>query len=152
MPMKVNIGLSKKLGESNYGSRGASVNLELELDGSLVQEHAKLQEKIRQLFGLVRTSLAEELNGGAGHAQNGNGTNQQPSNGSGQQPTNGNSQSSSKPRPATQSQVKALHAIAKNQGLDLTRFIREQFQARKPEELSIKEASQAIDRLKSSNQ
>lgn len=144
MPMKVNIGGSKKLGEANYGSRGASVNLEIELDSGLVQEPIKLQEKIRQLFGLVRTSLNEELNGGAtSHAQ--------PANGAGQQ-TNGNSTSSTKPRPATQSQIKALHSIAKSQGLDLARFVRDRFQARKPEDLSISQASEAIDHLKSANQ
>src|SRR5262245_24120309 len=74
MPLTINVGLSKKVGESNYGSRGASVNLELELDSSLAQEPTKPQEKIRQLFGIVRTSLAEELNGGNGqsHASKGN--------------------------------------------------------------------------------
>src|SRR5262249_32608997 len=66
MPLKLNIGLCKKVGEANYGSRGASVNVEVEVDSSLVTEPAKLQERIRQLFGLVRTSLAEELNGSTG--------------------------------------------------------------------------------------
>ncbi len=37
MPMKLNVGLSRKVGEPNYGSRGASVNLELELDAALVE-------------------------------------------------------------------------------------------------------------------
>ena len=38
MPMTLNVGLSRKVGEPNYGSRGASVNLELELDNSLVEQ------------------------------------------------------------------------------------------------------------------
>src|SRR5207253_2873718 len=67
MPLKLNVGASKKVGEANYGSRGASINLELELDANLVSEPSKLQDKIRQLFGLVRTSLAEELNAGNGN-------------------------------------------------------------------------------------
>src|SRR4051794_8955780 len=71
MPLKLNIGLSRKIGEANYGSRGGSVNVELEVDSSLVAEPSKLQERIRQLFGLVRTSLAEELNGHATTPVNG---------------------------------------------------------------------------------
>jgi len=63
MPLKLNVGASRKVTDNNYGSRGASVNLELELDASLVAEPQKLQERIRDLFDLVRTSLAEELNG-----------------------------------------------------------------------------------------
>jgi hypothetical protein len=37
MPLKLNVGLSRKIGEENYGSRGASVNLELELDAGCIQ-------------------------------------------------------------------------------------------------------------------
>src|SRR5450631_3645439 len=113
MPLKLNIGASKKVADQHYGSRGASVNLEIELDASLVTEPAKLQEKIRHLFGLVRQSLAEELNGGNtnGHASKSANGNGQPkpanANGNGTQRTNG-------PRPATQSQVKAIHSIARN--------------------------------------
>jgi len=47
MPLKLNVGLSRKVGDTNYGSRGASVNVELELESSLVGEPAKLQERIR---------------------------------------------------------------------------------------------------------
>ena len=59
MPLKVNIGASKKVADQNYGSRGASVNLEMELDASLVSEPAKLQEKIRYLFGLARKTYVQ---------------------------------------------------------------------------------------------
>jgi len=32
MAVKVNVGFSRKIGEAHYGSRGASVYVELELD------------------------------------------------------------------------------------------------------------------------
>ena len=61
--LKLNVGLSRKVGEPNYGSRGASVNVEMELESALASDAAKLQERIRQLFDVVRASLLEELRG-----------------------------------------------------------------------------------------
>ena len=37
MPMKLNVGVSRKIGLPDYGSVGASCNLELELDSSLLE-------------------------------------------------------------------------------------------------------------------
>jgi hypothetical protein len=150
MPLKLNVGLNKKIGEANYGSRGASVNVELELDSGLVNEPGKLQERIRQLFGVVRASLAEELNGTSGNGQaRSNGrtaVSQAPANGAGQRTENG---PKNQPRLATQSQVRAIDAIAKRLQLDLDDLLRTRFQARRAQDLSIKEASQLIDELKS---
>ena len=147
MPMTISVGLTKKIGETNYGSRGASVNVELELDSSLVGEPAKLQERIRQIFGIVRTSLAEELNGN-GHSATRNATE---TNGHAK-PENGNddhSRQTGTVRAATQSQVRALHAIAKSKGLNLSRLLQGRYQVDRPEDLGIKQASQMIDSLKS---
>src|SRR5207245_32030 len=155
MPLKLNVGLNRKIGEANYSSRGANVNVELEVDSSLVSEPAKLQERIRQLFGLVRMSLAEELNGGNnGHEAN-NGANASHDNGhrnggNGDSRSHDTDQRSNPPRPATTSQVKALFAITKSQRLNLNQLLRERFQVGKPEDLTIKEASQLIDQLKNS--
>ena len=64
MPLKLNVGLSRKVGEANFGSRGASVNLELELDSGLAGEPERLHDRIRQLFRLAKESVDNELNGG----------------------------------------------------------------------------------------
>ncbi len=61
--LKLNVGLNRKYGEANYGSRGGSVNLEVELDGSLVSDTDRLGETVSRLFGLVRKSLEDELAG-----------------------------------------------------------------------------------------
>ena len=65
--IKLNAGFSRKVGEANYSSRGASVNLELELESSLVAEPEKMSDKIRALFTLARKAVDEELKNG--HAE-----------------------------------------------------------------------------------
>jgi len=153
--MKLSVGLCRKIGEANFGSRGATVNLELELDSSLVGEPARLKERIRQLFALVRTSLAEELNGGNGHSQQPNGEAQPPNlqngngNGSGHSSSAPNGQRSGGQRPATQSQVKAIYAIARGRQINVAQFLRDRFQVGRPDDLSLKDASAVIDELKS---
>lgn len=169
MPMKLNVGLSRKVGEPNYGSRGATVNLELEIDSTLVAEPDRLQERIRELFGLAKASIDEELqtapaqpgpdaqrsNGRAAenprqqHATGRNGasrsaTNGNRSNGNGRQPTNN-------PPPATASQIRALHAIANRQGLNLEAVLQDRFDISDAATLTVAEASQMIDELNATN-
>lgn len=145
MPLKVNVGLSRKVGEPSFGSRGANVNLEIELDQSLLNQPEQLQARIRQLFGMLRISLMQELQTGAAaesaaHLPSASG------NGSpGKSPSN----SRSSVRPATPSQAKALYAISRNQGIDLPRLLHERFQVTRADELTIAEASRLIDELKS---
>ena len=50
MPMTLNVGHSRKVGEPRYSSRGASVNLQIEVEGNLVNEPQRLRESIRKLF------------------------------------------------------------------------------------------------------
>ena len=165
MPMKLNVGLSRKVGEPNYGSRGATVNLELEIDSTLVAEPDRLQERIRELFGLAKASIEEELHveptqpaanaqrstaqpatpSRQPHANGRNGasrstTNGYRSNGNGRQPTNN-------PPPATASQIRALHAIANRQGLNLEAVLQDRFDISDAATLTVAEASQMIDEL-----
>ena len=159
MPLKLNVGLSRKVGEANYGSRGASVNLELELDSSIVSEPGRLQERIRKMFVLAKQSIDEELHHSAGAAlatKNGNGhaasDSHQPATAS-RNGSNGNGHSRGYQRGsttpvATASQVRALHAIANRQGLNLEAVIRDRFNVERADSLSISEASELIDELK----
>ena len=158
MPLKTNIGVNRKIADNNYGSRGASVNLEVELDSTLIQEPERFQERVRQVFRMAQQAVDEELarqtasNGqDNGHttAANGNGHN----NGNGRHNGNGNGHAAprrSGGRRATASQARALRAIADRQGLDLAAELQNRFGVREPEELSITEASGLIDELKSS--
>lgn len=94
--LKLNIGFSRKMGEANYGSRGASVNLEIEVESGLVREPDTLQAKIDYMFNLAKSSVDAQLNGNGhtdqpapmkarnqiGHGSHGNGNGRGSNNGS----------------------------------------------------------------------
>lgn len=132
MAMKLSVGASRKVSDNKCGSRGVSVNLEPEVDASLISDPGKLRQRIRQLFQMVRTSLAEELNDQAANNQNGPSPDPEPGT----------------LRPASQSQIRAIYAIARSRGLDLSQLLHERFKVRQPASLNIKEASRLIDELK----
>src|ERR1700677_5230703 len=72
MPMKVSVGLSKKLGLPDYGSLGASCNVEFELEGSLLQNDVeKFQQHVRRAYQACAQAVNEELHRSNGHATNG---------------------------------------------------------------------------------
>ena len=169
MSVKLNIGLSRKVGEANYGSRGASINLEVELDNGVLNDPGQLRERVHDLYVLARESVDEELQrpadagpgepsyaNGNGRAQtngvaNGNGhSNGHASNGhsnNGHSNNNGQNGRIEVAR-ATQSQIRAIFAISKRQGLDPHTLISDRFRVHKMEDLTIREASALIDDLK----
>ena len=62
MPLKLNVGVSKKIGQPDYGSLGASCHLEVELDQSLVFDDLDgLQERIQNVFAACRQAVTDEL-------------------------------------------------------------------------------------------
>ena len=56
--IRLNVGLSRKIGLANYCSKGGSVNLEVEVADL---DHTKLRESIHKLFTLAKQSLEDEL-------------------------------------------------------------------------------------------
>ena len=138
--LKLNAGFSRKVGEANYGSRGASVNVELEVESSLVSDPDALTGRIRDLFGLARRAVDDELrNGNPPQAQSGAATDR------------GRGQSGNDDRPvryATTSQIRAIRAIARQKQLDPDRLANDRFRVDLLEELTIREASTLIDEMK----
>jgi hypothetical protein len=130
MPLKLNIAMSRKVGEANYGSRGATVGLEMEVDSNLVDQPKQLHERIARLFRLAKQSVDLELGRRS------------------ELPSAAGSQI--KDRSATVNQVRAIHAIANRQDLNLTDELRERFQVERPEQLTLEQASQLIDAIKPS--
>ena len=157
MPTKVSIGLSKKAGLPDFGSIGASCHVELELDGQILDGDAnRFRQHVQRAYQACRQAVEDELalerdapqsptaappngngHGNGHHGSNGNGY-RNSSNGNGRS-TNG--------RSATQSQVRAINAIANRNRIDLTPFL-QQHGVQTAAELSIGDASTLIDELK----
>ncbi len=131
--IKLNAGVSRKVGEPNYGSREASVNVELELESSVVNDTEALYEKIRRLFALAKTSVDEELGISASLPGNGGAPDRTAPNG--------------ESRPATEKQKHAIAAICSEKGIDGDQEAMGLF-GRSVSRLTLPEASQLIDRLK----
>jgi len=155
--LKLNIGFNRKIGEANYGSRGASVNLEIEVESGLVREPDKLQAKIDYLFNLAKKSVDAQLadNGQAEtpqatnvSAHNGNGA--QNGNGHAASNTNGNGHGNGSHR-ASEKQFHFINQLARSiRGLGVRRL--ESLTAKmfgKPlSDLTSLDASSLIDTLK----
>lgn len=151
MPLRLNVGASQKVSDNHYGSKGASVTLEVELGGAILHEPDKLQTRIRKLFALVRQAVQEEL-----HRNGAPATPTPPApppvpaspppaaNGNGKPNAGG-------VRPATPAQCKALYALARQQGLTLADWLQERTQVRRPDDLTVRQASTLIDVLRATS-
>ena len=96
------------------------------------------------MFALAKASVDEEL---AGSGAGGNPSEPHRGNGS-LSPSHTNGHHRDNTRRATASQVRALSAIAERKQLDLAGILAQRFGTRESTELSIVEASQLIDELK----
>jgi len=173
MPLKVSVGFSQKLGQPDFGSIGATCQIECEIDGNL-HDLEEFQRQVQDAYLACGQAVSDELNrhqprsgtNGQNPATNGTppsvtGNSTSNGNGTGGMKTNGNGhQSNGSPngpsrgvrRYATQSQVRAIYAIARRERIELPQFLQERFQIARPDDLSITDASSLIDELKGTTQ
>ena len=135
MTMKLNVGLNQKRGEPNYGSRGASFQVEVEIDSSVAIDPRRLRERARALYAIARKAIDEELDGGEAIEVNGSGR-------EARQISTGSTTL------ATVGQVRAVFAICRSQELNPFDLVQTRFGRKRIEDLSIREASCLIDELK----
>ena len=159
MPMKLNVGVSRKVGLPNYGSVGATCNRELELDAALLERdldgfhtqirvtnlaaHQAVHDELERLQTLAdckaevpacTSGRGSVTNGSAIENRNGHSRRYQ------EAPSRGR-------KPATPSQVKVILAIARMQNTDLGR-LQQKYEVERPKDLTIPQASELIDRLR----
>ena len=164
MPLSVNIGLSRKASE-NYQSQGTSINLTAELDQSLLARPEELQQQIDALYDQAQQALDRQAatpepakpsrgadrrpdNARNGRVTNGSYRSGQNQNGAG---NNGHGQSNGRRTGGgsmTESQRKAIHAIAGRLNIDAEAEARDII-GEDLNHLTIRQASELIDHLKS---
>ncbi len=148
MTTRLSVGITRKIGQPNFGSACASCQLEIEIDNSLMNDHADtLTERIRRTFDICRREVeAELLQHSVSPANEG-------------RTVNGHANgcvvdASSKPhasrvRPATDAQIRAIHAIASKANVRLASELDSAFGVASPQSLTLQQASSLIEKLKS---
>ncbi len=61
MPMKINVGVCKKIGLPDYGSAGSHCDIELEMDFSVLSNPEEFQKRVQHAYRLCRDSVEAEL-------------------------------------------------------------------------------------------
>ena len=61
MPLKLNVGLQKKLGLPDYGSIGATCHVEIELSASALDDPEGFRRQVRGAYAACTRAVEEEL-------------------------------------------------------------------------------------------
>jgi hypothetical protein len=148
MPLKINVGLSQKIGLPDYGSLGASCHVEFEADPQLLRQDLDgFQRQVADAFVACKQAVQDELHRhSAGSGKSGNG---HAANGQARPAGNGqsNGQANGARRQATSSQIRAINAIAQRLELDLNRWLYDKYGLRAVSHLTVPQASSAIQEL-----
>jgi hypothetical protein len=155
MPLRLNVGVSKKLGLPAYSSIGASCNLDLELENGILRDPAGFRDQVRGAFLAAQKAVDDELARLRAQADPGESRQALPDHGhpDGVHAANGKpaprleAHPARAGKPATASQVKAIVSIARRQHADLDGLLCD-LGVTRAEELSLAEASRLIDQLK----
>jgi hypothetical protein len=144
MSMKITIGLGKVACTSQGEQISATCGMEIELDAAAGEVNRdEIQRRMARGYATCWQAIVEELQKRLATVPTSEPTSQivGGSNGSASNRPNRN-------RLATPAQVKAIHGIARRKKLNVPSLLRERYSIGRPEELSVREASELIDNLK----
>ncbi|MCR9207640.1 MAG: hypothetical protein NXI28_05380 [bacterium] len=145
MTTRMTVSLTRHDGQAGGGNTAATCQMEIDVDDGVVADDRMLSDRVHQAFTVCRREVERELASGTqsnagdlrsrGHSVNG----------SHSSPTNG--RTGSDPRPATEAQVRAIHAIASKTNTRLASHL-ENYGVPSPQRLTLRQASELIGKLK----
>lgn len=133
--MKITVGLSRKVGQANYGSQGASCSVEIEAEADLPRRPEDFHARVQHAFALCRSAVERQL---GGHATEGTSGSKDKRAQEASWPSGGPS--------ATDKQVRAIYAMAKRQNLGLAELLT-RFGVFRPDQLTVRQASELLDQI-----
>jgi hypothetical protein len=160
MPLKLNVGLSKKLGLPGYGSLGVSCHVEIELDQALITSDLDgFQDRVRRTFVVCRQAVDDELarnraadaDNGSAHSTQSGPAQPAASNGNGSRRNGSGSGRNGNGQPATEKQLAYAQQLAgqiKGMGARRLEALADKMFGKPLADLSSLNASGLIDVLK----
>jgi hypothetical protein len=157
---RLNVGVSRKVGLPDYGSAGASCNIEIELSSELLRrDRDGFQEQVRAAYAAARRAVYDELSRLLPQAAPARCEVparvclRTPQHGSRDAPNGSCGWAATRPATprtsATVNQLRAIAAIARRRGVDLEGLLRAEYGVDRPEDLSASAASRLIGQLES---
>jgi hypothetical protein len=159
--LKLNVGSNRKVGLPDYGSAGASCNLEVELEAGLFHDLDGLHKVIKRAYAACNQAVQDELarlravTAKAGAQPEVVEVRTAPRIPGARvtavevTPPFVATEPPARPvRAATVSQIRAIRAIASRRRIDLAGLLQERFGVASAAELGIRQASELIDELK----
>lgn len=125
--IKINAGISRKLGLPQYSSAAATCAIEAEYDASLLHDSAELGHAIRQIYRACEAAVGQELDRLRRQERAGGGRSD---------------------RPATPAQLRTIHGLAHERSIDLGQLLAARFRVAHETDLSVVQASGLIDLLR----
>jgi len=154
VPLRLTVGVSRKVGLPDFGSVGASCSLELEVESALIDDLGGFHTRVRDVYVAAHQAVHDELARLQAPIEAPRQVPAPPARPISNGHTAGNGHEDRAPagrprprRPATENQVRAIRSIAARQHADLDGLLRDHGVGR-PEDLSIRQASDLIDTLK----
>ncbi len=147
---KIHVGIARKIGQPNFGSVGAECRLEIEIDSNLLRSPDEtLPRRIQEAFNVCRREVDRELQS-APTIDAVTTKAPRPINGHVDEPRIGKrpAQMAQRARPATEAQIRAIHAIASKAKVQLASQLDENFGVGTPNKLTLRQASELIEKLK----